>query len=114
MTEHYLCRVAPFGYPWINACLRLPVAFRSLLRPSSALGAKASTVCPYYLDFFASSIPRQRWFRLPVSVLYLTSSYAVVKVHLREKNKLGGDKEDRTPDLLLARQALSQLSYAPT
>jgi hypothetical protein len=40
--------------------------------------------------------------------------YAVVKVHPREKNKIGGDKEDRTPDLLLARQALSQLSYAPT
>ena len=31
-----------------------------------------------------------------------------------EKNTFGGDKEDRTPDLLLARQALSQLSYAPT
>ena len=26
----------------------------------------------------------------------------------------GGDEEDRTPDLLLARQALSQLSYTPT
>ena len=26
---------------------------------------------------------------------------------------LGGDKEIRTPDLLLARQALSQLSYTP-
>ena len=25
----------------------------------------------------------------------------------------GGDKEDRTPDLLRARQALSQLSYVP-
>ena len=25
----------------------------------------------------------------------------------------GGDKEDRTPDLLHAMQALSQLSYAP-
>ena len=25
----------------------------------------------------------------------------------------GGAKEDRTPDLLLARQALSQLSYGP-
>ena len=26
---------------------------------------------------------------------------------------IGGDKEDRTLDLLLAKQALSQLSYAP-
>ena len=31
--------------------------------------------------------------------------------HSRER---GGDKGSRTPDLLLARQALSQLSYAPT
>ena len=31
-------------------------------------------------------------------------------VHKREH---GGDKGSRTPDLLLARQALSQLSYAP-
>ena len=28
-------------------------------------------------------------------------------------NLIGGAKEDRTPDLLRARQALSQLSYGP-
>lgn len=28
--------------------------------------------------------------------------------------KIGGAKEDRTPDLLNAIQALSQVSYAPT
>ena len=39
--------VAPFGYPRINACSRLPVAFRSVPRPSSPPGAKASTECPY-------------------------------------------------------------------
>ena len=39
VTVHYHRRVPPFGYPWINACLRLPMAFRSLLRPSSAVGA---------------------------------------------------------------------------
>ena len=33
--------VAPFGHLRINACLRLPVAFRSSLRPSSAPDAKA-------------------------------------------------------------------------
>jgi hypothetical protein len=32
-------RVSPFGYLWIFGCLRLPKAFRSLPRPSSALGA---------------------------------------------------------------------------
>ena len=36
--------VSPFGYPRIIACTRLPEAFRSVPRPSSALGAKASTV----------------------------------------------------------------------
>ena len=38
--------VSPFGYPRIYTCLQFPVAFRSLPRPSSASGAKASTVCP--------------------------------------------------------------------
>src|SRR5271157_3284724 len=39
--------VSPFGYPWIKACSRLPMAFRSVPRPSSPPGAKASTECPY-------------------------------------------------------------------
>ena len=30
----------------INVCTRLPEAYRSVLRPSSALNAKASTICP--------------------------------------------------------------------
>ena len=37
-------RVSPFGDPRIKACLRLPEAYRSLPRPSSPSGAKASTV----------------------------------------------------------------------
>ena len=41
----FACRVSPFGCQRINACLRLPVAFRSLPRPSSAYGARASTLC---------------------------------------------------------------------
>ena len=36
-----LCRVAPFGNPRINAYVPLPVAYRSLSRPSSAPDAKA-------------------------------------------------------------------------
>src|SRR3954467_4336632 len=40
--------VAPFGDPRINACSRLPGAFRSVPRPSSPLGAKASTRCPCF------------------------------------------------------------------
>jgi len=39
-------RVSPFGHPRINACLRLPEAYRSLPRPSSPASAKASTMRP--------------------------------------------------------------------
>ena len=38
--------VAPFGHPGIKACSQLPRAFRSVPRPSSPPGAKASTRCP--------------------------------------------------------------------
>ncbi len=38
--------VSPFGHPRIKACSRLPMAFRSVPRPSSPPGAKASTECP--------------------------------------------------------------------
>ena len=44
VAGHYSGRVAPFGNPWFDACLRLPMAYRSLPRPSSAPDAKASTV----------------------------------------------------------------------
>ncbi|KAF1856150.1 hypothetical protein Lal_00002525 [Lupinus albus] len=39
VTMHDHRRVSPFGYPRIKTCLQFPVAFRSLPRPSSALGA---------------------------------------------------------------------------
>ena len=39
--------VAPFGDLWINGCSPLPRAYRRVLRPSSPLGAKASTRCPF-------------------------------------------------------------------
>ena len=50
VTAHYHGRVSPFGYPWINAYLQLPMAFRSLSRPSSAISALASTLRSYSLD----------------------------------------------------------------
>ena len=42
--------VPPFGNLWITGYLRLPKAYRSLTRPSSAPSAKAFTMRPYYLD----------------------------------------------------------------
>ena len=44
-------RVSTFGYQRFDVCLRLPVAFRSLPRPSSVLGALASTLCSSSLDY---------------------------------------------------------------
>ena len=49
-------RVSPFGYHGIYACLRLPHAFRSLPRPSSALGALASALCSCSLDFLENDL----------------------------------------------------------
>ncbi len=43
--------VAPFGHPRIKACSRLPMAFRSVPRPSSPPGAKASTECPSHTPY---------------------------------------------------------------
>ena len=48
--------VAPFGNPRIKDRSRLPGAFRSVPRPSSPLGAKASTRCPC----FRSSPPQRQ------------------------------------------------------
>ena len=39
-------RVPPFGNLRIDGYLLLPAAYRSLSRPSSALDAKAFTLCP--------------------------------------------------------------------
>ena len=43
--------VAPFGYLRIISYLHLPVAFRSLSRPSSPLGAKAFSIRSYLLFY---------------------------------------------------------------
>ena len=51
VSRHCPGRVPPFGYPRIVACLQLPVAFRSWPRPSSAVGALASTLCSSSLDY---------------------------------------------------------------
>ena len=45
-----LRRVSPFRHHRITGYLLLPVAFRSLSRPSSALSAKASTLCSLQHD----------------------------------------------------------------
>ena len=47
-------------------------------------------------------------------VVFTDVSETECNLSKRHSHKMfGGAKEDRTPDLLLARQALSQLSYGP-
>ncbi len=50
-TIPHLRWVVPFGYLRIIGRSHLPVAFRSVPRPSSPLSAKASTRCPFALDY---------------------------------------------------------------
>ena len=51
-----LRQVSPFRYLRIDGCLRLPEAFRSLPRLSSAPSAKAFSLCSFLLDQFNIAI----------------------------------------------------------
>ena len=127
VTEHYFRRVPPFGYPRIYACLRLPVAFRSLPRPSSAISALASTLRSYSLDLFRNlrSLLRllsrfgrpgsARWppaFAFRFACLSVSDSLSLCSFQgaldpllLLEKSH-GGLKWTRTTDLTLIRRVL--------
>ena len=48
-------RVSPFRHLRIKDYLHLPAAFRSLSRLSSALSAKASSLCSFMLDLATSA-----------------------------------------------------------
>ena len=75
MTGYEPGRVSPFGRPWINACLRLPVAFRSLPRPSSAISAMASTLCSCSLNLV--QMPCRTAFKQRYFTVYLVPSCSV-------------------------------------
>ena len=81
--------VSPFGNLRIKAHLRLPVAYRSLSRPSSAPDAKAFTLCSSSLElpFFGSryllnclsflqmfGILRVKGFPFTLFLLYISTS----------------------------------------
>ena len=68
------CRVAPFGHQRIIGRLHLPVAFRSLPRPSSPPGAKASPIRPYFAsNSLIKSLPCFDQNALPRLALHLLS-----------------------------------------
>ena len=63
-----LCRVSPFRYLRIFGYLLLPEAFRSLSRLSSALSAKASTLCSYSLDHSRNFRSGEPWFPVYIAL----------------------------------------------
>ena len=77
VTPNYRCRVSPFGYLRIKACMPLPEAYRSLLRPSSPDDAKASIICC-------------NWFMQTHSILgvYFTHLHSVYCLSELSKNKI--------------------------
>ena len=69
-------RVAPFGNLWIKSYLQIPIAYRSLSRPSSPPRAKASTVCPCLLSFPVN------YTRMYVADWYITQHFIAFVVTL--------------------------------
>ena len=61
-------RVSPFGHLRIKACMPLPEAYRSLLRPSSPDDAKASIICC-------------NWFMQTLSILGVYSTHLHTYLH---------------------------------
>ena len=92
-------RVSTFGYQRFDVCLRLPVAFRSLPRPSSVLGALASTLCSSSLDYV---FLRPTSFSVSSTSTYFDwsfdslSSCAVVKIRPRHLSMAPQDKVLKT------------------
>ena len=50
---------------------------------------------------------------IPSHLLFESQTLRWFAIRVKREYELGGDSRDRTGDLLLARQALSQLSYIP-
>ena len=93
--------------PWIIAAYRV---FLRLLVPRHSPYALCSLIVKLfsnYLNIFLFSICSKNFRFLCME----RTSYSPTFIVLRSD---GGGKESRTPDPLLARQVLSQLSYTPT
>ncbi len=84
----YARRVSPFGYPWINGHVHLPMAFRSLSRPSSPPGAKASAHCPFLLLNFFSLVLVCYLFNVSacISTILLALTFSLLFHHVKERS----------------------------
>ena len=94
-------RVSPFGNLRIKVCSQLPEAYRSVLRPSSPLNAKASTKRPFHtlLNSQTFFIQKSRKFRLNIKYyLDINKKIFTIQKHSDLKH-VGGGGRDRTDDL---------------
>ena len=131
-------RVSPFRHLRITGHLPLPAAFRSLSRLSSALSAKASALRPFLLGLSCCIALQRSCSLLPacmqasfllvcfsdvdmLDIFFSWKDFSFPSRFCMEFSRYMllpvvpgyGDGEIRTLDPLLARQVLSQLSYAP-
>ena len=107
------------GFPWLFAAYRVLHRLLAPRHPPYALSSLTYSVCTKELAFlvflvFSFKIAFLRGaciFITNIQVFFCFSLLCEVFKVLVKKN--GGDERDRTADPLLARQVLSQLSYAP-
>ena len=71
--------VSPFGNPRVDAYFQLTAAYRRLSRPSSALGAKAFTLCSFSLEQLSC------WFSLQKTSLAWVSQIIVWVVNSKDR-----------------------------
>ena len=100
-------RVSPFGHRRFKACTRLPDAFRSVPRPSSALDAKASPVRLLSLVSFCGDRDLALVLSLSVCLMLLRyRSYSILNV------PVGLDRLELSTSPL-SEERSNQLSYRP-
>jgi hypothetical protein len=87
-TPYERCRVSPFGNLRIKACVPLPEAYRSLLRPSSPDEAKASINC---CNWFMQTLTYSRRLSYPLTFFHYPKLSKnkiglILSNHLRHRN----------------------------
>lgn len=76
VSQSSTVRVAPFGHRRIKGRLHLPAAFRSLPRPSSPPGAKASPMRPSFASIFSTKTTNSLLLLRRIVVCSYTNSIA--------------------------------------
>jgi hypothetical protein len=107
-------RVAPFGFPRINACPQLPEAFRRVA--TSFIGRRRQGIHRAPSVRFSTQmerIARLGTLRRPRAGSATRSDCSLASLVSSIVNVPGGAAGIRTPDLRRAKAALSRLSYSP-